>query len=109
MATVTVNETTFQFNGRRLINLNYSLFVFAETEGISPMNNAGEQSLRRAVIFRKLSFATESGSGSEVIATTFSVVEASRRLGRDAQSYLREAVDAYFRKRTAPKLIIRNP
>ena len=76
---------------RRLINHNYNLFVFAETEGVSPTNNAGEQSLRRAVIFRKLSFATESGSGSEVIATTFSVVETCRRLGRDAQSCLREA------------------
>ena len=92
---------------RRLSNHNYSLFLFAETRGVSPTNNAGEQALRRAVIFRKLSFGTE--SGSEVIATTFSVVETCRRLGRDAQSYIREAVDAYFQNCTAPKLIIQNP
>ena len=91
---------------RCLSNHNYSLFLFAETSGVSPTNNPAEQSLRRAVIFRKLSFGTESGSGSEVIAITFSVVETCRRLGRDAQSYLREAVHAYFQNRTPPKLII---
>jgi len=91
---------------RTLSNHNYSLFLFAETSGVSPTNNPAEQSLRRAVIFRKLSFGTESGSGSEVLAITFSVVETCRRLGRDAQSYLRDAIQAHFQKHVPPKLII---
>jgi len=94
---------------RRLINHNYSLFMFAETDGVAPTNNPAEQSLRRAVIFRKLSFGTESGSGSDVITTTFSVVETCRRLGRDAHTYIREAVEAHFQNLPAPQLITQHP
>lgn len=94
---------------RTLGNHCYSLFLFAQVDGVAPTNNAAEQSLRRAVIFRKLCFGTEAGSGSDVLAATFSVVETCRRLGRDAQSYLHEAVTAHFQNRPAPKLITINP
>lgn len=85
-----------------------SLFLFAETEGVAPTNNAAEQSLRRAVIFRKLCFGTERGSGSDVLAATFSVVETCRRLGRDTHTYLHQAVAAHFQNHLAPRLIIKN-
>jgi transposase len=45
---------------RRLGNECSSLFVFAEHPGVPPTNNAAEESLRKSVIFRKLSFGTES-------------------------------------------------
>ena len=44
---------------RRLGNECYSLFVFAEHDGVSPTNNAAEQALRKSVIFRKLSFGCQ--------------------------------------------------
>jgi transposase len=94
---------------RTLGNPCYSLFLFAEVDGVAPTNNVSEQSLRRAVIFRKLCFSTERGSGSDVLAATFSVVETCRRLGRDAHTYLQQAVTAHFQKRHAPQLIIHNP
>jgi hypothetical protein len=61
------------------------------------------------VIFRTLCFGSEAGSGSDVLAATFSVVETCRRLGRDAQAYLHEAITASFHNRPAPRLIIHNP
>lgn len=90
---------------RRLMNHNFSLFLFTTSSNIAPTNNAAEQSLRRAVIFRKLSFGTESGSGSDVIATTFSVVETCRRLGRDAQTDIHDAVKAHFQNQPPPQLL----
>lgn len=94
---------------RTLGNHCYSLFLFAEVDGVAPTNNVSEQSLRRAVIFRKLCFGTERGSGSDVLAATFSVVETCRRLGRDAQTYLHETVTAHFQNHPAPQLITYNP
>lgn len=93
---------------RTLGNHCYSLFLFAEADGVAPTNNAAEQSLRRAVIFRKLCFGTEAGSGSDVLAATFSVVETCRRLGRNAHTYLHAAMTAHFQNRPAPRLIIHN-
>jgi transposase len=93
---------------RTLGNHCYSLFLFAEADGVAPTNNAAEQSLRRAVIFRKLCFGTERGSGSDVLAATFSVVETCRRLGRDTHTYLHAAVAAHFQNHPAPRLIINN-
>ncbi|MGD9856468.1 MAG: transposase [Planctomycetaceae bacterium] len=93
---------------RTLGNHCYSLFLFAEVDGVAPTNNAAEQSLRRAVIFRKLCFGTERGSGSDVLAATFSVVETCRRLGRDPHPHLHAAITAHFQNRPTPRLIIHN-
>ena len=78
--------------GWRLGNHCSSLFVFARAEGVSPTNNAAERALRRAVIFRKLSFGTASSSGSRTLAVVMSVLETCRRLGRHALTWITEAV-----------------
>jgi hypothetical protein len=49
---------------RRLGNACASLFVFAAYDGVSPTNNIAEQTIHKAVIFRKLSFSTEEQTGS---------------------------------------------
>jgi transposase len=45
------------------------LWTFLRHEGIEPTNNAGERSLRHAVIWRKLSFGTQSARDSRFIET----------------------------------------
>jgi hypothetical protein len=98
-------RTTFNGHYRRLLNECYSLFVFVHHAGVSPTNNAAEQALRRSVIFRKLSFGTESQTGSSTVSNLLSVLETCRPLGRDALTYLLSAVQALFHHRPAPKLI----
>ena len=61
------------------------LWTFLRHEGVEPTNNAGERSLRHAVIWRKLSFGTQSASGSRFVETMLTVIEslsptASQRL-----------------------------
>ena len=90
---------------RRLNNHCYSLFVFAHTDGVSATNNAAERSLRRAVIFRKLSFGTESDSGSKTLPVVMSVIETCRRLGKHALSWITEAVTHKQQNRPAPNLL----
>ena len=40
------------------------LWTFIDVAGVEPTNNAAEQALRHAVTWRKLSFSTQSRSGS---------------------------------------------
>jgi hypothetical protein len=79
--------------------------VFVHHEGVSPTNNAAEQALRKAVIFRKLSFGTEKNTGSKNLSVILSVMETCRRLNRSRLDYIRESIHAAFTNKPAPKLL----
>lgn len=81
------------------------LWTFLETDGIEPTNNAAERSLRHAVIWRKLSFGTQSESGSRFVETLLSVIETCRQQKRNVLSYVTEAVTAHLTGKTAPSLL----
>jgi transposase len=45
------------------------LWTFVRSEGVEPTNNAGERALRHAVIWRKLSFGTQSAGEGLAVAS----------------------------------------
>ena len=51
------------------------LWTFVEVQGIEPTNNTAERVLRPAVIYRKLSFGTQSEAGSRFIERMLTVSE----------------------------------
>ena len=55
------------------------LWTFVRCEGVEPTNNAGERALRHAVIWRKLSFGTQSAAGSRFVETMLTVIETCRQ------------------------------
>jgi len=73
------------------------LWTFVEVAGVEPTNNAAERALRHAVIWRKLSFGTQSPAGSRFVERLLTVIETCRRAGRNAFAWLTEAVAAHFR------------
>jgi transposase len=81
------------------------LWMFLRHEGIEPTNNAGERSLRHAVIWRKLSFGTQSVSGSRFVETMLTVVETCRQQHRNAFAFLTQAVAAHLAHQPAPSLL----
>jgi len=81
------------------------LWTFVETDGVEPTNNAAERSLRHAVIWRKLSFGTQSEGGSRFVETLLSVIETCRQQGRNVLSDVTDAVQAHFNGKTAPSLL----
>lgn len=81
------------------------LWQFVTTPGVEPTNNASERALRPAVIWRKLSFGTQSVSGSRFVETILSVVETCRQQKRNVLAFVRESVQAHFAKQTPPPLI----
>ena len=81
------------------------LWMFLHHEGVEPTNNAGERALRHAVIWRKLSFGTQSASGSRFVETMLTVIETCRQQRQNVFSFLTAAVDAHLAHQPAPSLL----
>jgi len=71
-----------------LLKQEVSLWTFVREEGVEPTNNNAERPLRRAVIWRRKSFGTESESGSRFVERILTVVTTLRQQGRDVLDYL---------------------
>ena len=78
------------------------LWTFLETDGVEPTNNAAERSLRHAVIWRKLSFGTQSENDSRFVETLLSAIETCRQQNKHVLTSATEAVQAHFAKQTRP-------
>jgi transposase len=82
------------------------LWTFVAVDGVEPTNNAAERALRHAVIWRKLSFGTQSASGSRFVERMLTVIETCRRVGRNVFAWLTDAVRARFRREILPPLLV---
>ena len=80
------------------------LWTFVEVEGVEPTNNASERALRHAVIWRKLSFGTQSAAGSRFVETLLTVVETCRQQSQNVFALIASAVEAHFTRRSPPSL-----
>ena len=81
------------------------LWTFVDVTGIEPTNNTAERALRPAVIYRKLSFGTQSESGSRFVERMLTVSETCRLQNRSMYDYLTKAVIAHFSKKAPPSLL----
>jgi transposase len=81
------------------------LWTFLDVDGVEPTNNASERALRPAVIWRKLSFGTQSAKGSRFVETILTVVETCHRQSRNSFQYLTAAMQAHFANQQAPSLL----
>jgi transposase len=81
------------------------LWTFIEVQGVEPTNNGAEQALRHAVIWRKLSFGTQSASGSRFVERLLTVIETCRRQERNVFQWLVQAVQANLNRQSSPSLM----
>ena len=72
----------------QLLKIEPALWTFAEVSGLEPTNNAAEQALRQAVIWRRTSFGSQSLAGSQFVARLLSVVTSLKAQGRDVWDFL---------------------
>jgi transposase len=81
------------------------LWTFVDHEGVEPTNNAAERALRHAVIWRKLSFGTQSSRGSRFVERMLTTIETCRLQQRNIFEYLTTAVAAHIAKQQPPSLL----
>ena len=82
-----------------------ALWIFADCDGVEPTNNAAERALRQAVIWRKLSFGTQSAAGSRFVETLLTVIETCRQQHRPAFTFITEAIQRRLNHQPAPSLL----
>jgi transposase len=81
------------------------LWTFLDVSGVEPTNNVSERALRPAVIWRKLSFGTQSAKGSRFVETILTVVETCHKQSRNSFQFLTAAMHAHFLGQQPPSLL----
>ena len=82
-----------------------ALWSFVYVEGVEPTNNSAERPLRRAVLWRRRSFGTQSEAGSLFVERVLTTVTTLRQQKRDVLDYLTEACAAAIRGDPPPSLL----
>ncbi len=88
-----------------ILKVEDALWTFVQVEGVAPTNNAAERVLRRAVLWRRRSFGTQSAEGSVFVARLLTVVTTLRQQERDVLDYLTDACAAHNTGAAPPSLL----
>lgn len=88
-----------------ILKLEVALWTFVRVEGVEPTNNGAERPLRRAVVWRRRSFGTQSDAGSRFVERVLTAVTTLRQQKRDVLDYLTEACAAAIRGVQPPSLL----
>jgi transposase len=90
---------------RNLLKREAALWTFVWEPGVEPTNNSAERPLRRAVLWRRRSFGTQSGAGSQFVERILTAVTTLRQQRRDVLDYLTAACAAAICQAPAPSLL----
>jgi transposase len=90
---------------RKLLHVEVALWTFVYCDGVEPTNNSAERALRPAVIWRNLSFGSQSEAGSEFVARMLTVNRSLKLQGRSILDFLTESCLAARLGMKPPSLI----
>jgi transposase len=92
-----------------LLKLEPALWTFVTVAGVEPTNNAAEQALRLAVLWRKGSFGTQSAGGNAFVTRMLSVATTCKQQQRSLLDYLTAVCTAAQRGQPIPSLLTATP
>ena len=98
-------EAKVQGTCRNLLKREAALWTFVWELGVDPTNNCAERPLRRAVLWRRRSFGTQSEAGSQFVERILTAVTTLRQQRRDVLDFLTTACTAAICKTPAPSLL----
>jgi transposase len=102
-------DTKTQGTCRNLLKRETALWTFVWEPGVDPTNNGAERPLRRAVLWRRRSFGTQSEAGSQFVERILTAVTTLRQQRRDVLDYLTAACAAAICHNPAPSLLPLTP
>jgi len=105
LAGAELKQAQTQQTCRNLLKVEDALWTFVTVADIEPTNNLAERSLRRAVLWRKRSFGTQSTTGSLFVARILTTVTTLRMQQRDVLDFLTEACAAANLQQNQPSLL----
>lgn len=98
-------EPKAQGTCRNLLKREAALWTFVWEPGVEPTNKSAERPLRRAVLWRRRSFGTQSAAGSQFVERILTTVTTLRQQHRDVLDYLTAACAAAICQQPAPSLL----
>ena len=90
---------------RQLLKVEPAMWLFVTVEGVEPTNNAAEQAIRPAVLWRRTSFGTQSQAGSHFVARMLTVVTTLRSQQRNVLEYMTATCRATRAGQPIPSLL----
>ncbi len=108
----TLLESGAGFNGklggkcRDILNHKEHLWTFVKDRNVEPTNNFAEQIVRQAVLWRKISFGTQSDRGARYVERILTVCATCRLQNRSIIEYLRQACHCHLNGIPAPDLVV---
>lgn len=90
---------------REILKVERALYLFARVEGVEPTNNAAERALRHAVVWRKVSFGSQSEAGSQFVARMMTVLQTLGAQERNVLEYLTASCQARREETAGPSLL----
>ena len=91
---------------REILKHNVCLWTFVEDQNVEPTNNFAEQIVRQGVIWRKISFGTQSDRGARYVERILTVCATCRLQSRSIIEYLRQACHNHLNGMLAPDLVV---
>jgi transposase len=88
-----------------LLKLWPALWTFVTVPGVEPTNNAAEQAIRPAVLWRRGSFGSHSDEGACFVARLLSVAATCRQQQRSLLDYLTAVCTAAHQRHPIPSLV----
>jgi transposase len=88
-----------------ILTLEPALWTFVNQEGIEPTNNHMERLVRRAVLWRRRSFGSNSPAGCRFVERILTVVQTCRLKSKNSLEYLTEAVQTHRQGLSSPSLL----
>lgn len=89
----------------KILSVEPALWTFVDVEGIEPTNNLAERDLRRAVLWRKSCFGTDSETGSRYAERILTITKTLRKQNRHVLEFLTQSVEASIRGAPGPSLL----
>ncbi|HHZ97928.1 MAG TPA: IS66 family transposase [Flavobacteriales bacterium] len=90
---------------RDLLRLEPAMWCFVYNEGVVPTNNRAEQDIRKGVLWRKVSFGTDSQSGSRFAERILTMSETCRKQKRNLFSFMTHLCEDFQENKPAPSLL----
>lgn len=90
---------------QELLKHEVALWTFVREDNVEPTNNAAEQALRPAVLWRKGCFGAHSAEGNRFVERILTVSATCRKQQRHLLTFVTEAIEAYWAGRPAPTLL----
>ena len=88
-----------------LLKTEPALWTFVAAGGVEPTNNSAERALRRAVLWRRRCFGTQSTAGNRFVGRILTALATLRPQDRDVLDYLTDATQAQMGGTPTPSLL----